>query len=398
MLKNNEFLQPLFLSRFNLIIVIFLFLGGCTVMQPLQKRKLIGVFHLIETARYADAKTAAEELINDEETAQWPRTWYARGVLCQNAYREGIKKNDKNLSELYPDQLFVALESFDKALELDESGRIEKQLAPRYVLLANDFQIAGERHFRNNKFGDALRAFAQAVEISEKPFLEMRADTNLIFNAGLAAFESQDWDKAIKYFGRLHHKHYSANTTHLLYMAQLNKSDTTAAKKTLSEGIERYKNNEELVLLLANLHFSSNDTSAALLVLNKAIGSNPDNHIFYYTKGLIYQKTEQFIEAIDAYQEAVRYAPDELMAYVNIATSYYNIGVEIDENARAIMNGAMVREEKEKSAAAYDNAIAWLDKAYERDPKDQEVIRRLHGLYRALRINDKARILERKIR
>jgi tetratricopeptide (TPR) repeat protein len=397
-LKTNIIHQPFLLSRVNLSIVIFLFLGGCSVMQPLQKRKLIGVFHLIETARYADAKTVSEELINDVETAQWPRTWYARGVLFQNAYREGIRKNDRKLTELYPDQLTVTLESFNKALELDESGRMEKQLAPRYVVLANDLQVLGEKHFRDNKFREALHAFENALRISERPMLEMRADTNLIFNAGLAAFEMKDWDTSIKYFGRLHNYQHSANIAHLLYLAHLNKGDTIAAKNTLKQGVEDYNNNEELVLLLANLHFSSGDTTATLGALNKAIGSSPDNHIFYYTTGLIYQKAGQFNKAIEAYSEAVRLAPDGLMAYVNIATSYYNIGIEIDENARAIMNSAMVRTEKEKSAEAFEEAIVWLDKAYEKDPKDQEVIRRLYEMYKTLRITAKALTLERKIR
>jgi tetratricopeptide (TPR) repeat protein len=379
------------------IFLLTIVLGGCSVFQPLQKRKLIAVFHLIETAKYADAKVASEELINDKEAAQWPKTWYARGVLSQNAYREGIKKNDKKLSELYPDQLYVARQSFDKALALDKAGRMERQLAPRYVLLANDFQILGERHFRNKKYEDALRAFEQALEISEKPVLMMQADTNLVYNTALAAFESKNWNKAIGYFGRLHDEKHSANVAHLLFEANFRKGDTLAARKVLTEGIASYDDNQDLVLLLADFFVSINDTISALQTLDRAIASNPQNPTFHYAKGLIYQKSGRYSEAIRSYNQTVNLAPGDLMAHVNMATCYYNIGVEIEENARAIMDISVVREEKERSEEAFKAAEEWLDKAYQMNPADQELIGRLYELYKSLRITDKADILERRI-
>jgi tetratricopeptide (TPR) repeat protein len=362
----------------------------------LQKRKLIAVFHLIETARYADAKIASEELITDKEAAQWPKTWYARGVLSQNAYREGIKKNDRKLTELYPDQLYVTMESFDKTLALDKAGRLERQLAPRYILLANDFQILGERHFRNKKYEDALRAFEQALEISEKPVLMMQADTNLVYNTALAAFESKNWNKAISYLGRLHDEKHSANVAHLLFEANFRKGDTLAAEKVLKEGVESYEDNQDLVLLLADFFVSINDTISALQSLDKAIASNTQNPRFHYAKGLIYQKSGLYTEAIRAYSQTLSLAPGDLMAFVNMATCYYNIGVEIEENARTIMDSATVREEKEKSEEAFIAAEEWLDKAYQLNPTDQVIIGRLYELYKSLRITDKADILERR--
>jgi tetratricopeptide (TPR) repeat protein len=226
------------------------------------------------------------------------------------------------------------------------------------------------------------------MAISETSMLSLQADTNLVYNAALAAFESQNWNKAISYFGRLHAQNHSANVVHLLFKANLRKGDTLAAEKVLEEGIERYEDNQELVLLLSDLHFTRNDTAAALSSLENAIRVNPDNHIFHYTKGLIYQKSGLYAEAIGSYNDAIILAPDELMAYVNIATCYYNIGVGIDESARTIMNGARAKEEKAKSAAAYENAVNWLDKAIARSPKDQEILTRLNDMLKLLRVPD----------
>lgn len=383
----------------KLLFIIFLAIitGGCSVLQPLQKRKLIGVFHLIETAKYSDAKIAAEELINDETSAQWPKTWYARGVLCQNAYREGIKKKDKKLFELYPDQLYVALQSFNKAENLDKSGRLEKQLAPRYILLANDFQAMGEKNFSSKKFSEALRAFEMALRITEKPVLAISSDTNLIFNAALAAYESSDWDKAVRYLQRLHNVSYSSNATHLLFEANLSKGDTIAAKKALEQGISRYSDNQDLVLLLADISYHLQDTSGALSTLENAIKADLQNHRYHYAKGLILQKSGMYKSAIESYREAIIHAPNDLMSHVNIATCYYNIGVEIDEYSRSLTVSTSVQEKKEKAELAFESAAEWLDKAYNKNPKDQEVLLRLYELYKLLRISEKADILKKRI-
>jgi len=386
------------MKKLLFIFLLTLVFSGCSVMQPLQKRKLITVYHLMETARYADAKNAVEELINDKEAVKWPKTWHTRGVLSQNAYREGIRRNDRNLTELYPDQLYVAVESFNRALVLDKTGRMERQLAPRYVLLANDLQILGERHFRNKKYAEALRAFEQALEISEKPMLMMQADTNLVYNTALAAFESKNWDKANRYFGRLHDEKHSPNVAHLLFEANIRKGDTLAAEKALKEGIESYEDNQDLVLLLADFFFSLNDTLSAFQALDEAISAKPQNHRFHYAKGLIYQKYGLYNEAIRAYSQTLSLTPGDLMACVNMATCYYNIGVEIEENARTIMDSATVREEKKRSEEAFKAAEEWLDRAYQMNPADQEIIGRLYELYKSLRITDKADILERRFK
>ena len=367
-------------------------------MSPLQRSKLLTVSNLIETSKFAEAKEVVEEMIIDEESVKWPRTWYYRGVLCQNAYLEGMKKNDKKLYELYPDQLYVALESYEKALALDKGGRVERQIAPKYVLLANEFQKTGEQHFRNGRFSDALRAFEKAFKISESPILEVEADDNLIYNTGLAAWESGEWDKAIQYLEKLHKNKYSVNATHLLYSAKLEKADTTAAKKILEEGIEKYDENEVFVLLLTDLYFKGNEAEKALKVLGEAASRDTLNTKYPFTKGLVYQKSSRYSEAIDAYKKAHELSPKDPNVMLNIATCYYNIGVGINENARNLMSSRQVQEEREKSAAAYELAVSWLDKVYENGSSDQEILLQVSELYRALRVSDKVRSIENLLR
>ena len=379
----------------RLIFFIFTFIFfGCSTLTPLQRGKFIAVFHLIETSEFEEAKNIIEEMIEDEQSAEWARTWYARGLLAQTAWIEGKKKNEKKKFELYPDQLFVAIESYEKARELDTKGRFDRQLAPRYVLLANEFQKIGEEYFKEKKYNKAFRAFEQALLITESPILAIITEKDLIYNTALAAYESKKMDKAVKYFSKLDEENYSTNVSHLLFSAHLETGDTLSAEKTLAEGIDKYDENKDLILLLTDLLFENGETERAHEILDKASETNPEEYIYPYTKGLIYQKEKQYAKAVEFYKKSAELEPDELMTYINIATSYYNMGVEIEENTRSLNSSRRVQEERTRSEAAFESAAEWLGKAWEKKPEDHDIIIKLHDLYRALGINDMIRSLQ----
>ena len=373
----------------RLVLFILVFWGFSLVSQA-QRSKVISVFQLIETSRFDEAKKAIEEAITDKKTMEWPRTWYARGLLCQVA-------NDKKKPNLYPDQLYVAFDSYEKALSLDTRGRMDGKIAPSYTRLANDFQKLGEKHYNSRKYKDALKAFEHALYINQSPVMSVLIDTNLVYNTALAAYESKEWDKAIDYLSQLHEGNYSTNATHLLFAAYIEKRDTVSAERVLVEGIDRYNDDEDLVLLLVDLLYKTNNAERAVTKLDSVFSRNPSRYIFPYTKGLVYQKTGKYQNAIDAYDDAIKLTQDEFNIYTNLGTCYYNIGVEIEENARTITNNSAFLEEKTKAAAAFESAVSCLEKAHEKNPKDQKVIAKLYQLYKVLGITDKIKNMEKLI-
>jgi tetratricopeptide (TPR) repeat protein len=350
----------------------------------LQRSKFITLSNLIDTKKFAEAKDVVEAMIDDEHSVKWPRTWYYKGYLCQEAYQEGAKKNDKALMELYPEQLFVAYDSYHKALFLDKSGKVEKQIAPKYVLLANELQKMGEAHFKAKRYAEAFKSFEHALKITKSPFLALETDKSLTYNTALSAYESNDWDNAIEYLTPLHSQNYSTNVSHLLSIAYLAKTDSAAAQKVLNEAVEKFNYHEDLVLLLTDLLYKTGQTDKAFSMLDKVIQKQPSNYIFPYTKGLIYQKENQYNQAIDSYTKANTIAPNELMVYINISTCYLNIGVDIEESTRTISNNRMVQERKVKSAEAFESALKWLDRANERTITDPEIIAKINELYQTL--------------
>lgn len=377
----------------RLLLFVFIFWGTAFLLSA-QKSKVIGTFQLIENEKYEEAKGIIEDATKVKSTRNWARTWYARGLLCQNAYRKGIKKNNKDLYELYSDQLYVAYSSFERTRHLDKHGRYDKLLSPKYVLLANDFSDLGKKHFNDAEFQDAFRAFEYALRITKSTVLTIQTDTNLLYNTALSAYKSQEWDDALRYLNELNSYQYSSNIPHLIFAIYIMQSDTAKAQNILLEGIQNYENNEQLVLLLADLFFKQNNSKNAINVLNDAFKKDSTNYTYPYTIGLLFQKKEDYNKAIEAYKSALTLPSDTLKLYTSIGNCYYNMGAEMDQRARVISNNAVYLEKKEKSVAAFESAIEWYEKAIEIDSNKKEITSKLILLYKALGKKEKLIILE----
>lgn len=367
----------------KLLFISFLLIGT-SLMLHAQKSKVIAVFNLIKTSRYEEAKTEIEAAVKDDRTRGWPRTWYARGLLCQTAYEEGKKENDEKKYELYPDQLTVAMESYKKALVFDRTGRMDDQVAPYLVKLANEFLKLGESAYKNENYKEALRVYEYAIEINKNPVLTVKKDTNLIYNAALSAYRSQNWDKATGYFETLNTYNYSPNVPLLLSRIHLAQEDSLLALNILRKSLEQYNFNEELVLEFSDLSYQTGNRVEAIEVLDKAMNAHPDEYIFSFTKGLIYQKDEQYDNAINAYKASLKLAPGEVKIYRNIGICYYNSGVGINSEARKIADINAYQRERTKSTKAFESAIVWFNKALEKKPGDQDIMEKLNELQKLL--------------
>ncbi|MFW5645032.1 MAG: tetratricopeptide repeat protein, partial [Bacteroidota bacterium] len=259
------------------------------------------------------------------------------------------------------------------------------------------FQKLGEAHYKSGNFEKAFRAFEHAIKVTESPVVTAEPDPNLIYNTALSAYQSENLRKAIAYFDRLNKDHFSSHIPHLLSTIYLKQEDTVTAREVLIQGIDSYKENEDLILLLADLYYNSNDIKDAINTLEVASENADTSYIFLYTMGVIYQKDEQYKKAIEAYEKALSRAKDsnEFEIYKNMGISYYNIGVEIQQKARRIINRQDYQKEKEKAAAALKSAVNAFEKAYEENPENPEVITRLNQLYDFLNIDERITALDR---
>ncbi|MCD4710195.1 MAG: tetratricopeptide repeat protein [Bacteroidales bacterium] len=374
--------------------VITILILGLTLSLSGQKSRVMAVMQMIDAEKYDDAKEAIDLAVGNGKTSSWHRTYYAKGLLCQTAYEAGVKANDSKKTNLYPDQLFVAYDSYEKALELDIRERLHTAIRQKYYLLANDFRTLGEELYRKGVYKESLRAFEQALLIGKRDFISAKTDTNLVYNTAMAAYESENWEKATEYLTVLHKDAYSTSVSQLLAMAYLKAGDTIQSEEVLIEGLEIYQYEDSLVMYLVNQLVSSDRMEPAIEILDSAIEARPENFRFYLARGLLYRRMDHYDEAIRSFMEAAERSQENPELYYHLGVSYYNIGIDLRESALHIAENDEYMEIREQYLDIFREAVKWLERSYELDPSNEKTASRLYQLYYQLQMKEEQESLQ----
>jgi len=183
-----------------LIIMVSFAFSGCAQRGLVTKSQT-----LKDTGKLGEALeniNAAVDSSNEKssKTIDWPRTWEVRGEVYQAIFQS----NNAETKKLADDPLSEALKSYKKALELDDKGRFANSIKVKLTLLTNDLTNQAVQAFNDEDYPKALRSFEQILDIQELDIIKQdnpeAVDTVIIFNAGLAAYNAENYDKAIEYY------------------------------------------------------------------------------------------------------------------------------------------------------------------------------------------------------
>lgn len=377
-------------------ISILLLLICMTLAASAQKSRVLSVMQMIEGKKYSEAKEAIELAIWNDRTSNWHRTFYAKGLLCQTAYEEGRDKKDNKLTSLYDDQLYLAWDSYEKALELDKREKIHSTIAKQYYSLSNSFRKLGQEHYSKKEYKEAFKAFEHALLVTNSDLLQVEADTNLVYNTALAAYGGENWEKAIAYLKGLHEDAFSTQASLFLVNAHLQEGDTLEAEQVMMEGVKKHVYEESLVMYLVNWLSDQGRSTEAVESLERAIENHPDNFRFHWALGLVHSKMENYPLAIESLKKAGELSPEPPSEiYYQVGVSYYNIGIDQREAAMLITENKEYKQLREQYMEQFRMAMTWLEKSYELDPDNEDTIQRLYQLYYQLQMKEKQETFER---
>lgn len=372
-----------------------------------QKGKVTTALNFKDTGKLDKAVEAIEEAVNPsnekaESSIPWPRTWEVRGEIYQAVFQS----KDENIKKLSSDPLGTALESYKKALELDTKDRIGKSIKIKLTLLTTDLTNQAVDAFTAEDFNKALASFEQILELESLPVMKAEdgvetIDTVIIYNAGLAAYNAEKYDAAIKYYKEAAKYKYSGARTHqLISSSYIAKKDTTGALEALKTGLQEYPDNSPIMVDMINIYLTSNRSDEAMKYLNMAISQDPENSSFHFALGTLYDKLENFEGAKGAYEKAISFKSDYFDAYYNLGALYFNRGVKQVEVANAVPANEPDRYEAEKAKAdeEFKKAIPYMEKAHEYNAKDKYTLESLKALYYRQKMTDKQKEVEEKLK
>lgn len=378
----------------TIILLTFIFVA---TLGFAQKGKVTSALSYKDEGDLQKALETIKETIDpsnekSDKTIDWPNTWEARGEIYQAIFQS----EDENVKSLVDDPLTTALESYKKALELDEKGRNENSIKLKLTLLSNALTNQAIDGFNNEDYDKALRSFEQILSINEMPIIkednENLVDTVVIYNAGLAAYYGENYDKAIDYYEEAAKYGYNGGKIYgLIANAYQMKKDTASALQALQEGFEKYPSDKEVLDNLINIYLNQQKSDDAMKYLDLAIEKDPNYAPYYFAKGTLYESLENIDKAIELYEKAIEVDPEYFDAYYNLGVVYYNQGVNQIEVARSIPPNENERYEAELAKADiwWEKAIPYMEKCRELKPDDTITLESLKNLYYRMITKDK---------
>jgi len=376
----------------NLIFTAIILFASTVVFA--QKGKVSSATSLMDEGKLDKAWEAIKETVDPankkaEKTINWTGAWLARGEIIEAT----IKSKDENFKKLVPNAVEEAYLSYMKALELDEKGGSPALKIKLYGFLATLTNAAVES-FHAENYVKSTDYFEKVLKIGQLDMFkaEIKIDTAIMFNTGLAAMSAKQYEKGIKYFTDCANYGYQAGSCY----AQIIKSyqllgDTAKSISVMKDAFIKFPNDQNIQVQLINYYITHGQSNEALIYLDKAIEHEKTNASFHLARGVSLDKLGRQDEAIEAYLKAIELKPDNPDAYYNVGVIYVNRGVKQFEVANAVPTNEQARYEKEKNKAddEFKKAIPFLENAVKYNAKDTGVKSQLKNLYYRLKMMDK---------
>ncbi|RYZ60915.1 MAG: hypothetical protein EOO14_06415 [Chitinophagaceae bacterium] len=265
----------------KLILLAGLAITVSTAFGQKKLEKLDDVKEKISKEKYDEAKEKLDKVFENPEANNSPDALFYKAVTYHNL---GKQKSDSALSA----GAFDAMQAYIKA----ESGKPEGQqmllsTLENHKTLVDIYQTyfqKGVDGFQKQTYASAFNNFERALNVFDvltaKNLTNAKFDTTATLYAGYAAQNAQMYDQAAKYYDKLININLNDTSYVGIYRFMINsnleKKDTTTAKKYLALSQERFPQYKDLWLDYNTL-FLSSDKSKRFTEYEALVNANPDN-------------------------------------------------------------------------------------------------------------------------
>lgn len=333
------------------------------------------------------AKEALEKAIEHEKTKELAETWtYYALVNADLALLDSTGTGE--------DYIQTAAEAREKALSLDEGNENEQNLNILNSIIAQYELNKGVKAWDSQDFESAYNAFDRGLKY-------LPQDTTLLYYSGLAAINSQDYEKALtKYVELIPIDSFSNNRQIILDVSRLYlmQGDTASAIKYAELGANKYPEDSELATQNIELNLMAGNEQEIINTINAQAEKDPDNENLHYYLGIAYSEMDDIEKAEASYRKALEINPDYLDANINLGGLILNKGIDhFNKTNNASLPQAEYDVEIKKAYDIFDTALPFLEKAVQLDGASYLALTNLKKYYEIKEDNDKIAELQARI-
>lgn len=344
-----------------------------------------------------EAAKIIEPALADPTTANDPETWKLAGDFQKAIYDDENMKlylpgGKADTARLY-NSLAKMFEYYMKCDEVEQakvkSGelkkpKLRKKLAKELATVRPQLTNAGIEAFNSNNYPNALKYFGLFVDAPASPVFEDNAEikndtlTPLFANyAALAANFVKDNAAIIKY-ATIGKEYKEEGYRSLMCLAEVyGKGETPDSAQwlaTIKEGVEKFPAQEYFIGNLMDFYIQKGKVDEGLTQIDAVLAKNPSPY-FMYVKGVLQYEKKDYDAAIATFNEIIaKNAEFVAEAYSKIGDCYFFQGQSIEEETSKIsMDDPKYAEGEAKVKDFYSKAQPFYEKAKELAPDNKQL-------------------------
>ncbi len=364
-------------------------------------------------SKLEEAKSKMDQALQDAEVQTNPASWITKGEIYNTILQRDMARRllDANAKLTGDNDALEAYNAFAKGYELATKGYQKTDAVKGIGEVQGHLINIGVTKYEAGAFEKAFLSFEAALN-SHKILSENNASSllddpeqysNQLYITALAAQLANKTDQAETYYKQI----YDANTDKPaiyegLYNVYLEKGDTTAADKILSEGRTKFPNDPGLLFAEINVYLQKGKLEELISRLEQAIKQEPTNVSLWITLGSVYDNlhqremkanneakaTEYFDKAKSNYEQAQKIDSTNVDAVYSLGALIFNKAAVRTQELNALPQddfsaAALKKYEKlrDEIIGLFNQALPHFQKAESLNPNDLNTLIALSEIY-----------------
>lgn len=396
----------------------------CIMGMNAQEKLVKEVEKEIGAAKYATLSEKLKPAFTDATSEKDAYTWFVAAKVEMNEFDELFKQKMIGKSvdaTVLGKHLLAGIDYLKKVLPLDTVPEVDKKTGAPKVdkktglvkvktrfsknvvsMLAENYSplnsIMSEIHNAKD-YANAVKAYELFITLPFEPYMEGKiaapADTilgEIRFYQGIALWQGENPKDAVGAFEKARKLGYLKKEVFDYALNCAAQSNNEAAiVKIAEEALPLYgKQDGQYVRILINGYLNNQNYVEANKIVDQAILDDPQSAELVNLKGNLVENQKSIEEAFPYFKKAVDLDPTSSKAQFDLGRYYFNKAVKIRDEKTDLTGDALAKLVN----PLYEQALPYLEKAYELDKGNIDAKNALRSIYYQLNDEEKLNAIE----